>query len=182
MRATVFTDAALGRQAGRFVWLAVDTAGSRLFVADQFNNRVLIFDTTTITDGMNVARGEAIRRNVPVQLQLTTAGGGTGAAWTVSELPAPSGTGAVVQRWSAAEGASSAQMAPAGGGILTFNALGRVFAKNPINNSAALLQVDVTSSNAASDPALRPMRVVVGNGGQARMCDPQLAQPDPRAC
>jgi len=135
-----------------------------------------------ITDGMNVARGEAIRRNVPVQLQLTTAGNGTGAAWTVSELPAPSGTGAVVQTWSAAEGASSAQIVQAGGGVLTFNALGRVFAKNPINNSAALLQVDVTSSNAATDPALRPMRVVVGNGGQARMCDPQLAQPDPRAC
>jgi hypothetical protein len=40
----------------------------------------------------------------------------------------------------------------------------------------------VTSSNDAADPALRKMRVLVGNGGNARMCDPQLLQPDPRAC
>jgi len=46
----------------------------------------------------------------------------------------------------------------------------------------SLLQVDVTSSNDATDPALRKLRVVVGNGGMARMCDPNLAQPDPRAC
>jgi type IV fimbrial biogenesis protein FimT len=135
-----------------------------------------------IADGMSVARGEAIRRNVPVQLQLTSLGNGNGAAWTVSELPPPSGTGAVVQTWSAAEGASSTQIVQAGGGILTFNSLGRVVAPNPINNSAPLLQVDVTSSNDASDPALRTMRVLVGSGGMARICDPKLAQPDPRAC
>lgn len=135
-----------------------------------------------ITDGMNIARGEAIRRNVPVQLQLTSLGNGNAAAWTVTELPAPWGTAAFVQRWSSVEGASGTQIVQAGGGILTFNALGRVITPNPINNSAPLLQVDVTSNYNASDPALRRMRVVVGNGGQARMCDPQLAQPDPRAC
>jgi type IV fimbrial biogenesis protein FimT len=135
-----------------------------------------------IADGMNIARGEAIRRNVQVQLQLTSLGNGNAAAWTVSELPAPNGTGAVVQSWSSAQGASGTQIVQAGGGILTFNPLGRVVAPNPINNSAPLLQVDITSNNDASDPALRTMRVVVGNGGAARMCDPHLAQPDPRAC
>jgi len=133
-----------------------------------------------ISDGMNLARAEAIRRNVPVQLTLTSQGGGTGAAWTVSELPAPTGTGALVQSWSSAEGASSTKIVQAGGGIVTFSALGRVITPNPINNSAPLLQVDVTST--VADPALRNMRVVVGSGGSARMCDPQLAQPDPRAC
>jgi len=135
-----------------------------------------------IADGINLARGEAIRRNVPVQLQLTSLGNGNSAAWTASELPAPSGTGAVVQQWSSASGASSSQIVQAPGGIVTFNALGRVITPNPSDGSAPLLQVDVTSNNDAGDAALRNMRVVVGNGGMARMCDPNLAQPDPRAC
>jgi type IV fimbrial biogenesis protein FimT len=135
-----------------------------------------------ITDGINLARGEAIHRNVPVQLQLTSAGNGTNEAWTVSEVPAPVGTGTVVQQWSSADAASSTQIVQAGGGLVTFNALGRVMPQNPFDNSAPLLQVDVTSAVDAADPALRKMRVVVGNGGMARMCDPNLAQPDPRAC
>jgi type IV fimbrial biogenesis protein FimT len=132
----------------------------------------------SIADGLNVARGQAISRNVQVQLQLTSLANGTGAAWTASEVLA----GTVVEQWSSAEGASASQIAPAGGGIVTFNALGRVVAPNPIDNSAPLLQVDVTSNNDAGDLALRNLRVVVGNGGLARMCDPGLAQPDPRAC
>jgi len=136
--------------------------------------------THAIADGINLARGEAIHRNVAVQLQLTSLGNGSNEAWTVSEVPAPIGTGTIVQQWSSADGASSTKIAQAGGGLITFNALGRVLPLNPFDNSAPLLQVDVTSS--VNDPALRNLRVVVGNGGMARMCDPNLAQPDPRAC
>lgn len=35
--------------------LAFDSANNRLFVADQTNNRVLVFDTSTITNGMNAS-------------------------------------------------------------------------------------------------------------------------------
>jgi len=135
-----------------------------------------------ISDGINLARGEAIHRNVPVQLQLTSLANGTAEAWTVSEVPPPTGTGTVVQKWSSADGASSTQIVQTGGGLVTFNSLGRVIPQNPLDNSLPLLQVDVTSANDASDPALRNLRVVVGNGGMARLCDPALAQPDPRAC
>ena len=133
-----------------------------------------------ISDGINLARGEAIHRNVPGPLQLTSLANGTKEAWTVSEVPAPVGAGTIVQQWSSADGASSTQIVQAGGGLITFNALGRVLPLNPFDNSAPLLQVDVTSR--VNDPALRNLRVVVGNGGMARMCDPNLAQPDPRAC
>jgi len=136
--------------------------------------------THAIADGINLARGEAVHRNVSVQLQLTSLGNGSNEAWTVSEVPAPVGTGAIVQQWSSADGASSTRIVQAGGGLITFNALGRVLPLNPFDNSAPILQVDVTSS--VNDPALRNLRVVVGNGGMARMCDPNLAQPDPRAC
>ena len=129
-----------------------------------------------IADGINLARGEAIHRNVPVQLQLTSLGNGTNAAWTVSEVT----TGIIVQQWSSTDGSSNSKIVQAGGGLITFNALGRVLATNPLDGSLPLLQVDVTSS--VTDPALRKLRVVVGNGGMARMCDPNLAQPDPRAC
>jgi len=132
----------------------------------------------SIANGLNLARTEAIHRNVPVQMQLTSAADGTAPAWIVSEVTA----GTVVQMWSSADGAASTQIVQAGGGIVTFNALGRVVTPNLADGSAPLLQVDVTSSDDASDPALRSMRVLVGNGGAARMCDPQLAQPDPRAC
>lgn len=135
-----------------------------------------------IVSGMQVARAQAIARNVPVQLALTSQADGTGVAWQVNELFPPNGTGAFVEAWSSAEGASSSQILQAGGGIVTYNSLGRVIAQNPFDNSAPLLQVDVTSSNDAGDAALRNIRVLIGNGGSARMCDPQLAQPDPRAC
>ena len=132
-----------------------------------------------IADGMNAARGQAIGRNVPVQIQLTSLGNGNQPSWQVALVSAPT---APIQTWSSAEGASSAQIVQAGGGILTYSPLGRVIAPNPVDNSAPLLQVDVTSNNDAADLALRTLRVVVGNGGMARMCDPNLAQPDPRAC
>jgi hypothetical protein len=45
-----------------------------------------------------------------------------------------------------------------------------------------LLQIDVSNTTAAVVTAVRPLRVVVGAGGMARVCDPNLAQPDPRAC
>jgi type IV fimbrial biogenesis protein FimT len=131
-----------------------------------------------IANGMQLARAEAIHRNVTVQIQLTSQSNGTGAAWTVSEVT----TGTVVQKWSSAEGASGTQIAQAGGGILTFNQLGRVVSPNPSDNSASLLQVDVTSHNDSADPALRNLRVVVGQGGNARMCDANLPSSDPRAC
>lgn len=132
-----------------------------------------------ISDGINSARGMAISRNVAVQIQLTSQGSGSNPAWQVALVSAPT---VPIQSWSSAEGASSAQILQAGGGILTFNALGRVVSPNPIDSSLPLLQVDVTSNNDGGDLALRNMRVVVGNGGMARMCDPNLAQPDPRAC
>jgi len=133
--------------------------------------------THAIANGMQTARAQAIARNVLVQLVLTSQPDGTGVAWQVQETanPAPP-----VEQWSAAEGASSAQILQPPGGTVTFNSLGRVTANQ--DGSASLLQVDVTSSNDAGDTALRNMRVLIGNGGSARMCDPQLAQPDPRAC
>jgi len=133
----------------------------------------------SIADGMNAARGEAITRNAQVQIQLTSQGDGTQPGWQIALVSAPTVS---IQQWSSAEGASSTQIVQAGGGILTFNSLGRIVAPNPIDASAPLLQVDVTSSNDAGDLALRNLRVVVGNGGMARMCDPALGQPDPRAC
>lgn len=131
-----------------------------------------------IASGMSFARGEAVKRNVEVQLALTTTNGAS-PAWTVALASAPN---TALQSWSATEGAPNATITQGTGGIVTFNGAGRITSPNTSDGSAPMLVVDVSNTTAATDTAVRPLRVVVGAGGMARVCDPNLAQPDPRAC
>jgi type IV fimbrial biogenesis protein FimT len=133
----------------------------------------------SIANGMSIARGEAVRRNVDVQFQVTTGGSGASPSWQVALVSSPN---ASLQAWSSGEGAGNVQIVQSGGGLVTFNSAGRVQSPNPTDSSASLLTVDVTTSLAATDAAIRPLRVQVGAAGMARVCDPQLAKPDPRAC
>ena len=58
--------------------VAVDAPNNRLFVADYYNNRVLVFDTSTLSNGMNAA-------NVLGQPNFATTTAGT----TKSKCPRP---------------------------------------------------------------------------------------------
>lgn len=122
-------------------------------------------------NGMQLARGEAVRRNANVQMVLA------GSGWTVS---VPS-TGEQIQARSGAEGSSNVVVttAPAGSTTITFNGLGRVIANADATSS--ITRVDVDSSVLPASES-RELRIMVGIGGDVRMCDPQLAAPDPRAC
>jgi DNA-binding beta-propeller fold protein YncE len=55
---------------GNPIGLEFDSVANRLFVGDQSNNRVLVFDTTTITNGMNAS-------NVLGQANFTSGGSAT---------------------------------------------------------------------------------------------------------
>jgi type IV fimbrial biogenesis protein FimT len=132
-----------------------------------------------IASGMSIARGEAVKRNVEVQFALTTDASGGAPGWSVALVSAPN---TALQSWSAAEGAPNALITQGTGGIVTFNGAGRITSPNTSDGSAPMLVVDVSNTTAATDQAVRPLRVVVGAGGMARVCDPALAQPDPRAC
>lgn len=151
----------------------------------------------SVLDGLQLARNEAIRRNSPVRFQFVsnlTSGctlSTTSLAWVVSQADptgacnaAPSDTAApqLIQARSATEGTSNARITVAGGSTVVFTGLGRV-------QGAGITQVDVTNTSGTClyvDPTngtMRCMRILVSNGGQSRMCDPQVtAANDPRKC
>jgi len=147
-----------------------------------------------IVNGMQVARGEAIRQNLPVVLGLeppTT-------AWTVcpatvspcdSTTPPPPAAGSFIQNKSAQEGSGNAKIAqsPNDSILVTFSPLGAVLNQNQ-DGSKPITQIDVFYDDlglcSAAGGTKRCLRVVVTAGGSIRMCDPTpgIAAPDPRAC
>ena len=122
-----------------------------------------------ITSGLQRARAEAVARNTSVAFAL-----GTDSSWTVSVVtPA-----ATIESRSSNEGSkdTTRTVLPAGATTVTFNNLGAIVANN--GGSASLTQVDLTAVGAS-----RNLRVTIGVGGNAKMCDPSLAAgTSPRAC
>ena len=145
-----------------------------------------------ITNGMQVARGEAIRQNLAVSLGLeppTTAW--TVCPATVSPCDSTTPTGSFIQTKSALEGSGSTNVAttPAGPPAairVTFSPLGNVV-DNP-DGTDRLTQVDVTPPDptecSAAGGSKRCLRIVISPAGSIRMCDPTptIVAPDPRVC
>jgi type IV fimbrial biogenesis protein FimT len=146
--------------------------------------------------GLQLARAEALRRNVNVRFQLvdslaaTCALSNSGANWVVSLADAtgacnidPSDAVApqIIQKRSGAEGSPNAVITATGGSAVVFSGLGRV------TGAGAITQIDVTNPGGggcqtAAGP-MRCLRLTVASGGQVRMCDPMVTDPnDPRLC
>jgi type IV fimbrial biogenesis protein FimT len=126
-----------------------------------------------LANGLQLARSQAIARNVQVQFQVQGTNG-----WQVSEVA----TGARVQSWTAQEGSQNTifTAGPGGATTITYNPMGRVI-PNP-DGTASLTTLDVTATTAVTT-ATRPLRVAIGAGGGTRMCDPKVTDTsDPRAC
>lgn len=125
-----------------------------------------------ILSGLQLARTEALRRNTNVELRMDAASG-----WTVS-LP---GTGEVVQTRIAQEGSTNATViaSPAGADKVTFSGFGRVTG----NNDGTAVITDIRIDNLTIPAAdRRRLCIVVSGAGVVRLCDPQVAAGDPRAC
>jgi len=162
-------------------------------LGEWLQNQQIRAATEAIVNGMQVARGEAIRRNLPVQMVLEPPTSG----WTVCEatvtpcdstlLADPLKVLNVIQNRSPEEGTSNANVTTAPGAAIavTFSPLGSVVPN--FDGSPVLARVDVVNSRldcqAASGP-MRCLRIVVTGGGSIRMCDPTpgVVAPDPRAC
>lgn len=148
--------------------------------------------------GMQLARNEAVRRNVPVEFRLDDA---TKAGWRVC-LDAKSinkfvddvnekedladcdaGYKKISER-AAGEGTADVVLAvtPAGALMATFDGLGRLTAN--VDASASLAQLDVDMPVSVLPAARsRDLRIVVGIGGQILMCDPNVTDTsDVRKC
>ena len=127
----------------------------------------------SITNGLQRARAEAVARNTNVQFVL-----GTGSSWTVDYVIKPVSTDPPIDSRLSSEGSTDVTVtAVATDGTaattVAFDNFGRV-----VQNPPWLAQVDLTAVGASQN-----MRVTIGAGGNAKMCEPNLAAgSSPRAC
>lgn len=151
----------------------------------------------SILNGLQMARNEAVRRNTLVRFDLTDSGGAV--AWTVGCVTATTTCPAVIQTRPAEEGSNQARVGvskdaipmptpasqfrtalTAGSALtagVTFNGIGRVPTDNIGDDFTRADVTNVTSSSA------RRYVVLVGAGGQIRMCDPnQSIAANPQGC
>lgn len=135
----------------------------------------------SFTNGLQKARAEAVGRNANVEFVL-----GAGSSWVIQVPDGPdldTDPDEVIESRPANEGSRDVAVAvtPGGATTVTFNNFGGVVAANS-DGSAPFTRVDLDSSvlDAADSQELR---VTIGVGGNARMCDPNLAAgSSPRAC
>ncbi len=132
----------------------------------------------SVQSGLQLAKAEAVRRNVNVQLSLTSLAGSGAPDWTVGCAAAAADCPAEIQKYSAMEGASSARVA-APQSTIAFTGMGRV-------TPATAVAIDITNPNggacAKDDGPMRCLRIQVSAGGHIKMCDPALPATNPRGC
>ncbi|SRR5258708_2244707 len=156
------------------------------------NNSKIRTAAEGITNGLQLARAEAVRQNVQVQYDQ-----GAQNSWIVCTVASTAGSSPVnrcpsttpytgfVQQGTSTEVSSNAVVVVNGvwprpsppAETVTFNSMGRVIVNG--SGAPAITQLDVCNP---LDASVRKMRIVVGMGGNVRMCDPQVAAGDPRAC
>ncbi len=155
----------------------------------------------SIQNGLQKARMEAVRRNLPVRFSLVSTNdpavmddscalSSNSASWTVSvNDPAGKCGGALsdtadpmlVETYAAGVNARRVRVSAteANGATaahsVVFDGFGRTLGAN------ALARVDIDNAVASND--FRPLRIVIGDGGSIRMCEPRVGTTtDPRAC
>lgn len=132
----------------------------------------------SVRNGLQVARTEAVKRNESVRFTLNAnSSWQIGCVTVVADLDGDGQADcpAVITQKGVREGGGNA-VTVVGAGQATFTSLGTLAAL-----PAPLAQVDITSTNTAI--GTRPLRITLGAGGNARMCDPSIvAVGDARAC
>ena len=124
----------------------------------------------SITNGLQRARAEAVSRNTNTSFVL-----GTDSSWTISVVnPA-----LTIDQRLASEGSKNVTrtVLPTAATTVTFSNVGLVVSPNA-DGSNPITQVDLVAAGGSQN-----LRVTIGTGGNARMCDPNMASgSSPRAC
>lgn len=135
----------------------------------------------SIQNGLQIARGEAVKRNANVQLDLR----GTDSAWTVCVSPAGGGDcpnpddATTIQSRDMGDGSSTnVDVTVSDAGPFVFNGLG-VMASPAPTAASGIISIDVKNGSLAGS---RDLRVAISVGGSSKTCDPLLAASDPRSC
>lgn len=143
-----------------------------------------------VQGGLQLARAEAVSRNLPGGVQFILAG----SDWqVVAPVPPPIGGTEVVRQQSGTERTANitATVSPAGNTTVTFNGLGRV--ASPALAANTRLWIDVRNPKGGTcmeddaSSSMRCLAITVSQSGQIRMCDPARdktgsAATDPLAC
>lgn len=139
---------------GIMLMLAVPAMGTWL------GNAAIRTNAEAISNAVQFARTEAIRRNASVRITIDAAG----TSWNITMVS----DGTVVQERSADANASKVAVTfePAASRTITFSGLGSITDAAPIT----AVKVDSTTISAAQS---REMCVMIAVSGVARMCDPQ---------
>ena len=129
----------------------------------------------SMSNGLSLARAEAVRLNTPVAFVRSPLG------WSVSRIDTPlvilhGGTG----RESAGTDLTLTNT-PADATMSTFDSFGRLVNPNP-DGTNAITRIDIEAQNSAGISNYRPLRIQVLASGLTRLCDPALAGTEPRAC
>ncbi|MDD5057251.1 MAG: GspH/FimT family pseudopilin [Sideroxydans sp.] len=112
-----------------------------------------------ITNGLQRARGEAVARNTNVSFIL-----GTGSAWVIRDA------NEMIESRLSGEGSKDVTVTVTGSSTIIFNNVGGVV-------GGGGTQFDLETEGSA-----RPLRVTIGIGGNARMCDPKAPSTSTSAC
>jgi type IV fimbrial biogenesis protein FimT len=163
-------------------------------------------------NGLQVARGEAVRSNTPVRFQLVSdltsacvlasdsATAPVSVSWVVSLRdptgkcdtkadPADPANPQIVQSRTSAEGSPNARAtsvfvpSPPGPPAQAASTVTFAALGNVVANADATPSINkIDMTNINVTGATRPLRIIVSSGGSVRMCDPALALPEPRGC
>lgn len=130
----------------------------------------------SITGGLQRARGEAVSRNTTVQFVL-----GAGTSWTVDYVTKPVPTDPPLDQRASNEGTPNATLTGLAADLvtaattITYNNLGQVVANADASQTLARVNLSAPGAN-------ETLRVTIGAGGNARVCDPNLPAGNVRAC
>lgn len=130
----------------------------------------------SITNGLQLARNEAVGRNAAVQF---VKGAGTDSSWAVSCVAVTPGcpdTNPIHTRATGEGSSTGTTVTPGNGLTVVFDSFGM---KTAPAGAQIHFAVDTTDLPPAES---RDLRVTVDAGGNVRMCDPNTIAPDPRAC
>lgn len=126
----------------------------------------------SVANGLQRARAEAVAKNARVQFVL-----GAGTSWYVDFVATPN-PAARLDSKASTDGSTNATLTvlPVGATTITYNQLGQMVTPNP-DGSAPLTQVSLAATGGNQN-----LRVIIGAGGNARVCDPSLPSSNVRAC
>lgn len=139
------------------------------------NSRIRSASESMLT-GLQLARAEAVKRNVVVEFVLDAA---PATGWTVrTALSAED-----IQKRAAGEGTADVTVAatPNDATRVSFDGLGRRVANVDASNPIERLDLDLPTTVLAASKT-RDLRIQLGLGGQVVMCDPNATGSDVRKC